>query len=175
MATTAQLFKQVTMPDFKGKVDPGLVPGMRRFRRAGRIPESAGGSANPTAQRGDDQRHRLLLQLAGLHQYLRHAHAAWPRAGGGHRRQARQSRADRGRYRRRRRRLRHRRQPFHPHYAPQRGPAVPGDGQPDLRIDHGPDFAHQPGRHEDQERAVRQCRAADQSDCAGASRPAPPS
>ena len=49
------------------------------------------------------------------------------------------------------------------------------DGQPDLRADHRPDLAHQPHGHEDQEHAVRQRRAADQSRFRWPSRPAPPS
>ena len=64
MATTAPMFKQVTLPDLKGKVDPDWCPGCGDFGVLRRIPESAGGAANSAPQRGDDQRHRLLLQPA---------------------------------------------------------------------------------------------------------------
>ena len=65
-----------------------LVPRLRRLRRA-RGAEAGARRAGPPAARGPDrQRHRLLVEPARLHQHLRHAHPARPRAGRRHRRRS---------------------------------------------------------------------------------------
>ena len=74
----------------QGEGRPRLVPRLRGLRRPQRAQDSHR-RVGPLATRGPHhQRHRLLLQLAGLHQHLRHAHLAWARAGGRDRSSARQ-------------------------------------------------------------------------------------
>src|SRR5579864_8201236 len=151
---------------FEGQGGSGLVSGMWRFWGAGRGPEGAGRVADSEPRRGDHQRHRLFVELSRVHQYVWHAHVAWPRARGGYWCEAGEPRfdgdGDWGRWGR----LRHRRQSLHAHHAAQRGPALHRDGQPDLRTHDGPDVTDEPRRHEDEEHAVRKYRVAGESDFA---------
>ena len=94
MATAAAATNQVAMADLKGKVDPDWCPGCGDFGVLAAVQKALVELQIPTPQRGYNQRHRLLVQLPRLHQYLRHAHSARPRAGGSHRCEAGKSRSD---------------------------------------------------------------------------------
>ena len=74
MATAVANPKQVTMADLKGKVDPDWCPGCGDFGVLAAVQKALVDLQIPNHNVVDDQRHRLLLQPPGLHQYLRHAH-----------------------------------------------------------------------------------------------------
>src|SRR5579859_3971539 len=105
----------------------------------------------------------MLVKLSGLYRYVWYAHSAWPVATGSNRNEVGESCHDGPGHGRRWRRLRHWLRPLRTRYAPQRRPALPGDGQSDLRAHYGPDIAHQPHWHEDQEHALREYRVAVES------------
>src|SRR6267143_5303594 len=109
----------------------------------------------------------MLVQLPRLHEYIRNAHTARPRLGGGHWAEASQSRTDGNGYGWRRRRFRDWWQPFRPFDAPQCGPALHRHGQPDLWPYHRPDVANQPRWYEDQEHDFRKYRSSRESDFSG--------
>ena len=114
-----------------------LVPGLRRLRRRpGDLPRARRGRA-PAARDRVRLRHRLLEPDPRLHHGLRLQQRARPRAADRAGDQARQPRAAGARRGRRRRRLLDRRRPRGARGAPQHGPHLHRDGQPDLRAHQG--------------------------------------
>ena len=141
---------------FQGGRAAGLVPRLRRLRRAERPAEGVRRAGDFTAPATRGVRHRLLVQPAGLLPLLRRPQPARPGAAVRHGGAAGEPELDgRGR-RRRRRRLRHRPEPLHPGHAPQHQHHLHRDEQRDLRSDNGPDIADERDRHGHQERAGRQ-------------------
>ena len=81
MVTTAAGLKQVTLQDFKGKVDPDWCPGCGDFGVLAALQKALVELGIQPHTCGDDQRYRLLLELTRICRDLRHAHTAWPRFG----------------------------------------------------------------------------------------------
>ena len=157
----------LTVKDFKGKAEPDWCPGCGDFGVLRRIEAGARGAGDSSAPGDGDQRHWLLFEPARLHEHLRHAYFARPRAVSRHRRADGQSRTENHRHRRRRRWLRHRRQPFRALDAAQRRSHLYRDEQPGLWSNNRPDLADQHQGNENQEHAGGQRGESAQSDSAG--------
>src|SRR5881275_3083711 len=86
---------QLTKETYRGRIHPDWCPGCGDF--------SVLAALQTALFELGLQRHRLFIESAGLRQYLRNAHAPWPRAGGCDRRQTWQPRIESDlRWRRRR-------------------------------------------------------------------------
>ena len=158
MATDVATPKQMVMADLKGKVDPDWCPGCGDFGVLAAVQKALVELQIPNHEVATISGIGCSSNFPGLHQYLRHAHAAWPLAavatglklanhgmtvlvtggdgdgfgiGGNHFVHTMRRNVD---------------LTLHRH------------GQPDLRPHHRPDLAHQPHRHEDQEHALWQRR-----------------
>ncbi len=127
-----------------------VVPGLRRLRRAGRVPGLHARARHPQGEHGHRLRDRLLVAVPVLRGLLRHALDPRP----GDRDRHRGGDGPRGRRgvrdHRRRRRAVDRRQPPDPRAAPQRQPDHPAVQQPDLRSDQGAVLPHLRDRQDHQ-------------------------
>ena len=150
---TAPLVK-LTKKDFSTDQEV-VVPGLRGLRHPRRGADSLARAGHPAREDGVRLRHRLLQPLPVLHEHLgfHTIHGRAPAVATGLK-MARPDLDGLGGHRRRRRAL-HRRQPHHPHAAPQRRPQDPALQQPHLRVDQGPVFADVRAGQEDQVDAVR--------------------
>src|ERR1700677_4456072 len=99
----------------------------------------------------------MFVELSGLYRHLWHAYAAWQIAAGCEWDEAGESWDDRAGDRRRWGWLWDWRRAFCAYDAAQSRPDVHRDGQPDLWVDDGANFANEPDRHEDEEHAVWEC------------------
>src|SRR5580692_4861309 len=144
MATTAEVLKQVTLPDLKGKVDPDWCPGcgdfgvLAAFQKA--LVELQIQPYNVVTISGIGCSSNLpgFIETYGMHTL--HGRALAVATG----------------------------VKMANHDLTVVVTGGDGHGQPDLRADDWPGVAHQPHRHEDQEYAFWQRRGTYQSDCSGA-------
>ena len=128
------------------RLQADLVPRLRRLLGAVLVHQGVRQARSAAGERRGRIGHRLLLAHSRLHQLLRLSRRARALARGGDRAQARASRPHGGRGERRRRRLLHRRQSLSACLPAQRRPDLRRHGQPRVRHDQRPAFAHHRAR-----------------------------